>query len=119
VRIGRPYNEPMTRSGLVLIMLAGCGLTMTRGPGPQTAQRPVCTETMAAPKRDGVGAVLGLLTVVVGGLLLESNDPDNESIGGPVLVGGLVVMAASYASGGIGYYRVKRCRKAIAEFERR
>jgi hypothetical protein len=102
----------------VTVTVAGCGLTMTRGPGAPTGQRPVCTETMDAPKRDGIGAVLGLLTVVVGGLLLESNDPDNESIGGPVLVGGLAVMAASYISGGIGYYRVKRCKKAIAEFER-
>ena len=100
-------------------MLAGCGLTMTRGPGPVTDQRPVCTESMAAPKRDGIGAVLGLVAVVVGGLLLESDNADNETIGGGVLVGGLVVMAGSYVSGGVGYFRVKRCQKAIAELDRR
>ena len=35
-----------------------------------------------------------------------------------LVVGGAVTMAASYASGGIGYYRVKRCRKAIDEYNR-
>ena len=104
---------------IAICLLAGCGLTMTRGPGPPTNQRPACTETMAAPKRDGIGAVLGLLTVVVGGLLLESSDPDNETVGGAVLVGGLAVMLGSYVSGGVGYYRVKRCQKAIRAFESR
>lgn len=101
---------------VALVVLCGCGLTMTRGPDPHAPpdQRPQCTESMAAPKRDGVGAFLGLVTVVVGGLLLEA---DNETVGAPLLVGGLVTMVGAYASGGIGYYRIKKCRKAVEAWE--
>jgi len=100
------------------ISVTGCGLTMTKGPGtPVPGQRPVCTESMEAPSRDGIGAVLGFLTMVTGMVFIKIGD--NETVGVPILIGGAVVMAASYASGGIGYFRVKRCRKAIAEFDHR
>ena len=90
---------------------------MTTGPAANRPpnERPHCTETYDAPKRDGVAALLGLVAVVFGGVALEA---DNDTLGAPLLIGGLVVMAASYASGGIGYYRVKRCKKAITDFER-
>lgn len=92
---------------------------MTTGPDPNRPmdQRPVCTETMDAPKRDAFGAIGGFLTAVVGGVFWQAGD--NETVGAPLVVGGLVIMAAAYASGGVGYYRVKRCKKAIEEFERR
>lgn len=104
-------------AAVVAAALAGCGLTMTTGPDPNRppAQRPVCTETMDAPKKDGIGAVLGFVGVLTGLLFLET---DNEEVGAPLLIGGLVVMAASYASGGVGYYRVRKCQKAIAEWHR-
>lgn len=106
-------------AGAVAVSLAGCGLTMTTGPDPRRPpdQRPVCTETMDAPMRDGIGAVLGFVAIVVGGLVLES-DSANQDFGASLLIGGAVVMAASYASGGIGYFRVKKCKRAIAEFDR-
>jgi hypothetical protein len=72
---------------------------------------------MSAPKRDSFGALAGLLTAIVGGVFWDAGD--NETVGAPLVIGGLVLMAASYASGGIGYYRVKNCRKAIVEFEQR
>lgn len=99
--------------------LAGCGLTMTHGPAPNrpTDERPRCTETFDAPKRDAIGAILGLVAAVFGGVALDA--ADNDEVGVPLLVGGLVVMGGSYLSGGVGYYRVKRCRAAISEFERR
>lgn len=102
---------------LVATSLTACGLTMTRGPDPDRPRdrRPVCTETMDAPKRDAFGAIGGLLAAIVGGVFWDVGD--NATVGAPLVIGGLVVMAASYASGGIGYYRVKRCRRAIAEFE--
>jgi hypothetical protein len=105
-------------AALLVLTISACGLTMTTGPDPNRppAERPRCTETYDASKRDGIGAVLGLVAVVFGGVALEA---DNETIGAPLLVGGLAVMLASYISGGIGYYRVKRCKKAIAEFEQR
>jgi hypothetical protein len=107
----------MTRL-VIVVALAGCGLTMTRGPGPTVpGQRPVCTESMEAPKRDAIPAVLGFVTILVGALFIEAGD--NPDAGVPVLVGGAGVMLGSYISGGVGYYRVKRCKKAIAEFERR
>ncbi len=91
---------------------------MTRGPGaPVPGQRPVCTESMTAPKRDAIGAVLGFFTILTGVLFIKGGD--NETVGVPVIIGGGAVMIGSYASGGIGYYRVKRCREAIATFERR
>src|SRR5688572_19730427 len=100
---------------LVLALAVGaaaCGLTQTRGPDPRQPadQRPSCTETMDAPKKDGIGAVLGLVSILAGGLILESDG--DEAIGATLLVGGIVVMAGSYASGGIGYFRVKKCQRA-------
>jgi hypothetical protein len=101
------------------LLLGGCGLTQTRGPNSHRppAQRPDCTESFDAPKRDAFGAVGGFLTIVVG--LLFYDVGDNEGVGVPLIIGGGVVMAGSYVSGGVGYYRVKSCRKAIAEFEQR
>jgi hypothetical protein len=106
------------RAAVVIVMLCGCGLTMTKGPDARQspAERPRCTETMEAPKRDGIGAVIGLVAIVFGGVALEA---DNESVGAPLLIGGLATMVGAYASGGIGYYRVKKCKKAIADFDRR
>lgn len=72
---------------------------------------------MDAPKRDALGAIAGFVTAVVGGVFWQAGD--NEEVGAPLVVGGLVIMAAAYASGGIGYYRVKRCRKAIEAYEQR
>jgi hypothetical protein len=105
-------------ASVLAVTLAGCGLTMTTGPDPRRPadQRPGCTETMDAPKRDAYGAIAGLLAMLVGGLLLEADE--NEDLGAGLVIGGAVVTAASYASGGIGYYRVKKCRRAIADFER-
>lgn len=103
-----------------LVALAGCGLTMTTGPDPDRPreQRPVCTESMSAPKNDGIGAVIGFVALIAGVAFLQS-DSANEDIATGLVVGGAVTMAASYVSGGIGYFRVKRCRKAIEEFEAR
>ena len=104
-------------AAVALVLLCSCGLTMTTGPSANRPpdERPRCTETYAAPKKDAIGAVVGLVAVVFGGVALEA---DNDTVGAPLLVGGLAVMLASYVSGGIGYYRVKRCRRAIDEFER-
>ncbi len=104
---------------LLVVSMSACGLTMTRGPDPQRPpdQRPTCTETMDAPKRDAFGALGGLLTAIVGGVFWDVGD--NETVGAPLVIGGLVIMAASYVSGGIGYFRVKRCKKAIDDHERR
>lgn len=100
---------------ILVVTVSACGLTMTTGPDPNRHPReaPQCTRTYDAPKRDGIGAVVGLVAVVFGGIALEA---DNENVGAPLLVGGLVVMLASYVSGGIGYFRVKRCKKAWTEF---
>src|SRR5262249_34091612 len=91
----------------------------TRGPDPRQPpdQRPVCTESMAAPTRDSIGAVTGFVSLLVGLLFLKADD--NETVGAPLIIGGVVVMAGSYASGGVGYVRVKRCQRAIADWERR
>jgi hypothetical protein len=103
---------------VALVALCSCGLTMTKGPDPKAPpdQRPQCTESMAAPKRDAIGAVIGLVAVVFGGVALEA---DNDAVGAPLLVGGLGAMVVSYASGGVGYYRIKKCRKAVDAYERR
>jgi hypothetical protein len=102
---------------LLVLGLAGCGLTMTRGPGPTPpGQRPVCTESMDAPARDAIPAVLGFVTILVGALFLEADD--NTAVGVPLLAGGAGVMIGSYISGGVGYFRVKRCRRAVSDWER-
>jgi hypothetical protein len=107
------------RSRLIaLVLVAGCGLTMTHGPAanrPPT-ERPQCTESMEAPKRDAYGAIAGFLAILTGLLFYKTGD-GKEDLGVGLMVGGAVVTGASYASGGIGYYRVKSCRKAIADFE--
>ena len=69
---------------------------------------------MEAPKRDAYGAGLGFLTLLVGILFYKADD--NNEAGVPLIIGGSVVTVASYVSGGVGYFRVKRCQKAIAEF---
>lgn len=104
---------------MILLAVAGCGLTQTRGPDPRRSadQRPDCTESFDAPKRDSLGAVAGFITLVVG--LLYYDVGDNANVGAPLIIGGSVLMAGSYVSGGVGYYRVKACRKAITDFERR
>lgn len=61
--------------------------------------------------------MVGLVSVAFSLVALEA--ADNETVGVPLLVGGLVTMAAAYASGGIGYFRVKRCRRAVDDFNRR
>jgi hypothetical protein len=99
------------------VAMAGCGLTMTTGPGRVVpGQRPVCTESMRAPTLDAAPAGIGLLTVLVGALFLEADD--NDSVGAPLIIGGGALTVVSYISGGIGYYRVKHCREAIARFDR-
>jgi hypothetical protein len=101
---------------VLAICVSGCGLTMTRGPGtPPPGQRPVCTESMSAPARDAIPAVLGFVTILTGLLFVKAGD--NETVGVPLIVGGAAVMVGSYVSGGIGYFRVKRCREAIATFD--
>jgi hypothetical protein len=109
---------PRTIAMLLITTLTGCGLTMTRGPDPRRPadQRPVCTESFSAPKRDGIGAVIGLFTILTGVLFLEYSDTRAE-VGAPLIVAGAVITAASYGSGAIGYARVKKCRSAIVRFE--
>lgn len=101
-----------------LVLCAACGLTQTSGPDPRRPrdQRPACTESFDAPKRDAIGALAGFISIIIGGVVLEAGG--DETAGIALLGGGGVVMAASYVSGGIGYFRVKRCREAVAEFER-
>lgn len=110
------------RSLIVAFAFAGCGLTMTRGPDAKRPpdQRPTCTDTFDAPKRDAYGAVAGFLGLLVGALFYKvGTSEDAKDTGAVLLLGGAVVMAGSYASGGIGYYRIKDCRKAIRAYERR
>jgi hypothetical protein len=111
----------MTRmmAAFLAISVASCGLTMTRGPDPQQPpdQRPTCTETFDHSKRDGYGAVVGLVFVLFGVIALKA--ADNESVGVPLIVGGATVTVGAYISGGVGYFRVKRCQKAIEDFEQR
>lgn len=104
---------------VILAVTTGCGLTMTRGPSASQRpdQRPDCTESFAAPKRDAYGAILGLVSIFFGVFFVKAGE--NDAIGAPLIVGGAIAMAGSYASGGIGYYRVKKCRGAIRDFERR
>jgi hypothetical protein len=109
------------RSAVAIVALcsSACGLTMTRGPDPHQppTERPKCTESFKAPKQDALGAVVGLVAVLFGAIALDSGG--DENLGAGLLVGGLVVVAASYASGGVGYYRVKKCKKAITDYDRR
>lgn len=103
---------------VVALCVAGCGLTMTKGPDPRrpAAQRPVCTETFDAPKRDAIGAVLGLVAIVFGAVAVSVGD--NATVGAPLLIGGGALMLGSYISGYVGYTRVKNCQKAVDAFER-
>ena len=104
-------------AALLVVSLAGCGLTMTRGPDPRRPpdQRPTCTESFDAPKRDAFGALAGFGVLLLGVLFATAGD--NDEVGVPLALGGAVVVAASYASGGVGYFRVKKCRAAVAAFE--
>jgi hypothetical protein len=104
---------------IIVLCTTACGLTMTTGPDPRQPpnERPRCTETFKAPKRDGIGAVIGFVAVIFGAVALDAGGDQN--LGAALLVGGLVVIAASYASGAVGYVRVKKCKKAISEYDRR
>lgn len=104
---------------VVAVCVAGCGLTMTKGPDPRQPpdQRPVCTETYAAPKKDAIGAVLGLVAIVFGAVAISAGD--NATVGAPLIIGGGALMIGSYISGYVGYSRVKKCQHAIDAYERR
>jgi hypothetical protein len=106
-------------AAVLALSLAGCGLLQTRGPDPAQPpdRRPDCTESFDAPKRDAIGAALGFAAILVGLRFLEEDD--NQEVGVPLIVGGAVVTAGSYASGGTGYFRVKRCRAAVEAWQRR
>jgi hypothetical protein len=106
-------------AAILVLCVGGCGLTMTHGPDPRQPadQRPSCTETFDAPKRDAYGAVVGLVAILFGVVAIKA--ADNESVGVPLVVGGAVVTIGAYVSGGVGYYRVKRCKKAIETFDHR
>jgi hypothetical protein len=103
---------------VVALCVTGCGLTMTKGPDPRQPadQRPVCTETYAAPKKDGVVAVVGLVAIVFGAVAISA--ADNATVGAPLLIGGGALMIGSYISGYVGYTRVKKCLNAIDAFDR-
>jgi hypothetical protein len=104
---------------VVALCVAGCGLTMTKGPDPRQPidQRPVCTETYAAPKKDGVVAVVGLVAIVFGAVAISA--ADNTTVGAPLLIGGGALMIGSYISGYVGYSRVKKCLRAVDAYEQR
>ena len=104
---------------VVALCVAGCGLTMTKGPDPRQPadQRPVCTETYDAPKKDAIGAVVGLVAIVFGAVAISVGD--NETVGAPLLIGGGALMIGSYISGYVGYTRVKKCNAAIDAYEHR
>lgn len=104
---------------VLAICVAGCGLTMTKGPDPSRPpdQPPDCTTSMAAPTRDAAPAGIGFLAILTGLLFVKADD--NDTVGVPLMVGGGVLMVAAYASGGIGYFRVKRCREAMQDYQRR
>lgn len=104
---------------MIAVLLGSCGLMMTTGPDPSRPphERPQCTESMRAPKQDAFGAIAGFGALMVGLLFLKADD--NPDVGVPLMVGGGVIMAGSYASAGIGYFRVKRCREAITDYDRR
>lgn len=104
---------------VVAICVASCGLTMTKGPDPRRPpdQRPVCTETYAAPKKDAIGAVIGLVAIVFGAVAIDAGD--NATVGAPLLIGGGALMVGSYISGYVGYSRVKKCIEAVDAYEQR
>ena len=71
---------------VLAISMASCGLTQTRGPDPMQPpdQRPTCTETMAAPKRDAIGAVIGAVAILFGVVAIKAGD--NETVGAPLII---------------------------------
>lgn len=108
-------------AAVLALSVTACGLTMTTGPDPNRprGQRPVCTESLEVPRQDALPATLGLLTFL-GGLLIFglARDEDDEALGLGLTAGGVIVTAASLASAAIGNRRVKRCQRAVLDWQR-
>lgn len=107
-------------AGVLAVSVVGCGLTMTTAPDPRRppGQRPVCTETMDVPRRDAYPATLGILTFL-GGLLVFglARDDQDEGLGLGLAAGGVIVTTASLVSAAIGKRRVKRCQRAMTDWQ--
>jgi hypothetical protein len=103
---------------LVIVSL-GCGLTQVKGPVANSPPnvRPECTTSDRSLKIDASFGATGVFVALMGGLLykVESSDKDVLDV---VIIGGLSLTVAMLVSSGIGYSKVKKCRKAVEDFDR-
>jgi len=104
--------------GLVVLSL-GCGLTQVKGPASNRPPnvRPDCTTTDRPLKIDGAFGATGVLFVLLG-IGLSQSDSSDSAVPAAMIIGGLGLTVAMLASSGVGYSKVKKCRKAVEEFDR-
>lgn len=105
-------------AGLVVLGL-GCGLTQVKGPASNRPAhvRPECTSSDKLIRVDaGLGAV-GILTTLLG-IALSQADTADPTVPAVMVIGGLTLTVAMLASSGVGFSKVKKCRKAIEDFDR-
>ena len=102
----------------LVVIVMGCGLTRVKGPAANRPpdERPACTTSDAPLRTDATIGIVGVLSTLVG-TLLYGIGAENREVPVVMIVGGIGVSVAMLASSGVGYYRVKACREATAEYE--
>lgn len=112
-------------------LVSACSfLTVQKAPPRPWAERPQCTATTPAVKRDFVAAAIaagvGLAAIVAGAATGDEPDDagflgaDNE-LGGLMLVGAVTLVGVAPAFGGSGFYgwrHTRACREALEAFDR-
>jgi hypothetical protein len=102
-----------------MIAVMGCGFTQVKGPDDRLPAhvRPECTTSDAPLKIDAAVGASGVFLALIGAALYKA-EPSNTEVLDAMIIGGVVVAVAMLASSGIGYSRVKRCRRAVDAYDR-
>ena len=100
------------------LSLTACAIVTVRGPDPAhpVERKPTCTTSIRASQIDyaiGIAGMLGL--IIVGGI--QKDVQDNED-GAVLIVSGVAVGAAFATSATVGYFRARRCQRAVDSWER-
>jgi hypothetical protein len=104
--------------GCLLVLSLGCGLTQVTGPAPNRAPtvRPDCTTSEKPIQIDAAVGAVGFLFTLIGFGLTQSDTESDVPVF--MLVGGLTVTIAMLVSSGVGYSKIKKCKAAVADYDR-
>lgn len=100
----------------VALSISGCAVATIQGPQSEPwAARPTCTTSYRNAQLDvGIGGGAGVAMIVAGGM---QSSIDGGADGTVLILGGLASIVVFYTSATIGYFRTKRCSRALATYD--